>query len=517
MKKRKYASGTKVKNYIETPNQALSKNALDMDISMIEGMTDPMANLLGMLGNAGMQVGTSMLGSKVPGIGGQLIKGASPFLQNLAQMAFGGSVPSVPVEIEGNEVGEMPNGKVFEAKGPSHENGGIDVSLPEGTEMYSKRIKVDGVSMADRKKKRNKRQVSLEELLNKNATDKLLKNSLERTIETNTTEEEADTKIQETVKSLLNPENQGFAYGGGVKTLPKYGLGDTVNMDSFMENEAMRLEDQRMASLMPGVTMDSFMEDEAIRIEDQRMASLMPEVQPLPMDFNIGDALGMAGTAFSTFAPMQNTKNMRAGDTPNINAFEGFGNDALAALESSKEQVQGQTANALKDVNLSSASQTRKNRNSARGINQMRALDLVTNLQDKQVKADINMKASEILQTIFGQQAQLENQQDQTVMQGEQNRDGADREDRDNFFSQLSGDIATKGQGMQQMGKMFNEAKSNKISEEAINSMSKFGFNWKNGVLYDSNNNPSTEAQRQKLATSNGYSNYTEYKKAMGL
>jgi hypothetical protein len=511
MKKRKYASGTKVKNYIETPNQALSKNALDMDISMIEGMTDPMSNILGMLGNAGMQVGTSMLGSKVPGIGGQLIKGASPFLQNLAQMAFGGSVPSVPVEIEGNEVGEMPNGKVFEAKGPSHENGGIDVSLPEGTEMYSKRIKVDGVSMADRKKKRNKRQVSLEELLNKNATDKLLKNSLERTIETNTTEEEADTKIQETVKSLLDSENQDFAYGGGVKNLPKYALGDTVKpLD--------------LTGLMKGFDMSSL---NSLQTQDIIAPPIMSGAKPTfsnilggsntESNVNIGDALGMAGTAFSTFAPMQNTKNMRAGDTPNINAFEGFGNDALAALESSKEQVQGQTANALKDVNLSSASQTRKNRNSARGINQMRALDLVTNLQDKQVKADINMKASEILQTIFGQQAQLENQQDQTVMQGEQNRDGADREDRDNFFSQLSGDIATKGQGMQQMGKMFNEAKSNKISEEAINSMSKFGFNWKNGVLYDSNNNPSTEAQRQKLATSNGYSNYTEYKKAMGL
>ena len=499
IKRKKYAVGTKVNSYVENPGQALSKNAYNMDMAMIEGMTNPLANGLDMVGNivtsAGIQGMQSAVGGMKDGLGKDIASGAASILPML--FAMGGSVPAnVPVEIEGKEVGELPNGEVFEAVGPSHENDGIDVALPEGTEMYSKRVKVDGVSMADRKKKRKKKQVSLEELLSKNPTDKLLKNSLQRTQETNEIEDEQDKKIQEVVKSSLESQNQEHAYGGGVKKLPKYEFGTTIK------------------KLGRDIDLKGF---ENIFGGQNNLASSADKDSNSSLKFNVGDAISMAGTAYSAFAPMQNTKNMRAGENPNVNAFENFGSDALAAIENSKDQVQIQTDNALSDVALSSASQTKKNRNSARGINQMRALDLATNLQDKQVKSDINMNAAQILQSIFGQQAQLENQQDQVVMQGEQNRDSADRADRDNFFSQLSQDISTKGQGIQQLGKMANQVKTNKISEEAINSMSKFGFTWKDGVLYDSNSNPATEAQRQKLASSNGYANYTDYKNAMEI
>lgn len=529
--RKKYAVGTKVNSYVENPSQALSQNAHDMDLSMIEGMTNPLANGLDIVGNiaasAGIQGMKSAVGGMKDGLGKDVASGVASILPML--FAMGGSVPAnVPVEIEGKEVGELPNGEVFEAVGPSHENDGIDVALPEGTEMYSKRVKVDGVSMADRKKKRKKKQVSLEELLSKNPTDKLLKNSLKRTQETNEIEDGQDKKIQEVVKSSLESQNQEHAYGGGVKKLPKYKfgtdikkLGEDIDLKGFENIFGGQNNLASLNNLDFNTSMPTSENNYGLSEIEEKFFGTTPKTKNensnSPLKFNVGDAMSMAGTAYSAFAPMQNTKNMRAGKNPNVNAFENFGSDALAALENSKDQVQIQTDNALSDVALSSASQTKKNRNSARGINQMRALDLVTNLQDKQVKSDINMNAAQILQSIFGQQAQLENQQDQVVMQGEQNRDAADRADRDNFFSQLSQDISTKGQGIQQLGKMANQIKTNKISEEAINSMSKFGFNWKNGVLYDSNNNPATEAQRQKLASSNGYDNYTDYKNAMGI
>src|SRR5690606_38310385 len=97
---------------------------------------------------------------------------------------FGGEVPGVPVEVEGEEVAHTPEGLLMEFFGPKHEQGGVPVSLPAGTEVYSDRIKVDGVTMADRKKKREKKTISLEALLEKNATDSLIKNATSRTKQT---------------------------------------------------------------------------------------------------------------------------------------------------------------------------------------------------------------------------------------------------------------------------------------------------------------------------------------------
>ena len=47
---------------------------------------------------------------------------------------------------------ETPNGMVSQLKGPSHENGGIDLNIPQNSDIYSKRIKIDGKTIAQRKK-----------------------------------------------------------------------------------------------------------------------------------------------------------------------------------------------------------------------------------------------------------------------------------------------------------------------------------------------------------------------------
>lgn len=60
------------------------------------------------------------------------------------------------VEIEGKEAVQLPNGQSYMAEGPSHENGGIPIELPVGSRVYSKRVKKDGKSMAERKAKRDR-------------------------------------------------------------------------------------------------------------------------------------------------------------------------------------------------------------------------------------------------------------------------------------------------------------------------------------------------------------------------
>lgn len=112
--------------------------------------------------------------------------------------AQGGQVPqNVPVEVEGQEMYEMPNGETGEFQGPSHENGGIPISLPEGTKIYSDRLKINGKTMADRKEKRENNIKKLEKLLTKNPNDRFIKESLKRQQETAQLEEAQDMQMQE--------------------------------------------------------------------------------------------------------------------------------------------------------------------------------------------------------------------------------------------------------------------------------------------------------------------------------
>ena len=59
-------------------------------------------------------------------------------------------------------------------------------------------------------------------------------------------------------------------------------------------------------------------------------------------------------------------------------------------------------------------------------------------------------------------------------MQGEQARDLADRQDRDNFFKQHSADLQNMGQMYQAQGRMMNEILRRNQSMKSINQMSKY-------------------------------------------
>ena len=69
------------------------------------------------------------------------------------QFAQGGMVldyndPNANAELELQETFQMPNGQVGMVDGPSHENGGIAVDLPEGTRIWSDKLKYGGKTFA---------------------------------------------------------------------------------------------------------------------------------------------------------------------------------------------------------------------------------------------------------------------------------------------------------------------------------------------------------------------------------
>ncbi len=89
--------------------------------------------------------------------------------------AMGGTAGGVPIEVEHDEVLQMPNGKLHQMKGRTHESGGIDIDVPKGTKIYSDRVKIDGKTMQERKLSREKSLARLEKLSKESPVNKLIK------------------------------------------------------------------------------------------------------------------------------------------------------------------------------------------------------------------------------------------------------------------------------------------------------------------------------------------------------
>jgi hypothetical protein len=159
--------------------------------------------------------------------------------------AQGGQVPqNIPVEVEGQEMYEMPNGQMGEFEGPSHENGGIPVALPEGTKVYSDRLKVNGKTMADRKDKREKNIAKLEKLLGKSPHDKFLRQSLERQKETASLEEQSDMAMQEQANQQQAQQEQAM--------MQEQAMAGLMQDPAMMQQMGMMMYGGKLANGSPG-------------------------------------------------------------------------------------------------------------------------------------------------------------------------------------------------------------------------------------------------------------------------
>lgn len=409
--------------------------------------------------------------------------------KSLPMFAMGGNVP---IEAEGDEVIQTPNGQTKEIEGPSHEQGGVDMDVPEGSKIYSDRLQIDGKSMADRKKAREKALQRLQKLSEKSPKDKLLKNSLERTTEVLQMEEAQDMQIQEAAQQIMNPSterkkfnNGGYAWSSGMSNDIGYWTGSGLTKEQFDEQNGIFTIDpnQQSKSIVPDSVLG---QGQAIQLQPNNNEPIASKItQKSATGPTIGDYAGMAGNLFNAFAPLMNTLNNRKGDKPNINAYKNFGKDALEANSQMKDYVAGQRENALTALRQQMNSSKAANRDNARSINTIRALDLATDMGYGKGMNSIYDAFSQQMMGILGQQAQLENQQDQYVMAGEQARDLADRQDRDNFYIQKGQDLANLGNNVQSFGKNLNTMQGNKDMNSLISQLSQFGL----GFVRDENGN----------------------------
>jgi hypothetical protein len=403
--------------------------------------------------------------------------------------ALGGTI-----EVEGQEVAELPNGQLLDFMGPSHEQGGIDASLPKGTDIFSKRIRIEGKTMAERKKARNKRLEKMEKLAENSKSDAAIKKSYERTLETYTREEEADLSIQGMMNMILGDPNEGGEKAfAGIIGDPRFkdfinqysddasaGVGlDSTGFTDFTINDpkAFALPTNKATT---GISVPNAADTKSALLGNLGKSGAVPEkgfdLESLLGNLTGGDAIGQIGNLISTFAPLRNTLNNRATDTPNVNEFKDFGVDALASNDLAQRNVAEQKVNADRKIELGKNAAVRRGRNSSRGVNTMRAMDLAGELNANLAQGNTNDIMARQMMQLLAQRSGLENQQDQAVMAGEQQRDLADRQDKDNFATQKGRDLSTIGTGVQQIGKDANDVKEREIIRNLLNQLSKYGI-----------------------------------------
>ena len=481
MKKKKYNYGTGyngvVRNYLETPDFAIKESQINVAKAEEEAMKNGWSQAMGIFGNFLMS-NSSSIGSG---------------LSELSKKAMGGTAKGVNIEAEGGEIIETPEGGMAELEGAKHSEGGIALQVPEGTKIFSEQLKgINGLSMADRKKKREKNKMKYEKLSKNNPSDMTLKETLNRIMKANAAEEKED-MMQMEFADMFQNSTKKYAKGGYVNSegwppfdfSNLFGMPDLSKMTGTSEDlhrEAPMMDFSKEAgsadeyTLKQGTDLSSFTEKNPNKkslVDGKSKGPWLEKaigiLQKGISNTTAGDTAGVFGNLYSIFANSKNTQANRAGDTPNINAYKDFGNDALQANSEAKEYIKGQRDSALLGLETSKVAATKRGRNSSRGVNQMKAMDIASEMNANKSQRAIYDNFSKQMMGLFTQQAGLENQQDSVVMKGEDMRDTRDREDRDNYFSQMATDIASKGEGIQNIGSILNKKKERKVKGEILN------------------------------------------------
>lgn len=494
VKKKKYALGSPVPY---SPDVAIMQDQINQAKAQLAASTDPTATGLNLFGAIASKVGGSLMAKGIDKGQGADGKGLEGFLnKNQGSMqsvlgllqgmttdefAMGGVAQKVNINAEGKEIVQAPGGDPMELVGASHNNGGIDLAVPEGTEIYSQRLKgPDGRTMAARKKARENKESSLGKTLQNAPTDKLLRNAFSRTKQANAVVDAQDMNKMK-VAQMMDELGQAYATGGPVK---KYAIGGTVPKPAWMSDpildptrhlgEGTLTDADLTASLASQYTPSvkpTPITTPAVK-ETSALTDIFNTLGDATKDITFGDALGLYGQYKASTDPMKNTLKQRSLDQPNINAYKDYGKRGLNEIEKAKGFLAGQKASGLKSIVSDQVAASSRNRAGARGINTLRALDIATDAQAQKAKEAVNNQYSQMLSSLFEKTSGLYNQQDQMFMQGEDKRIAADLADRDAYYTALAKDIATRNTGTQYIAKNINEIKTRKTTGELINKLS---------------------------------------------
>ena len=467
MAKKKYLTGGSVKSdYMTNPLQALYEDQMNKTKAEASANAGFLPNFLQTIG--------PMLGQAV----------SSGAFGGLPKAATGGSFNDMQaINAEGGEVVESPDGEVMKLKGPSHESGGIDLAVPGGTDIYSKRIKgPDGKTMAERKKARTDKLKEFEKKLEKNPGDVLLKKSYSRMKQAFDMADEQDVATMNAAREE-EEETPEFADGGTVMSMLQklfQQQGQIPDMQNLMATSGQTPGVTPTAGITGGITGGGYSEpvtqDE---VSTGQVVTAKTEKSWLDslggLGVSAGDVMGMAGNFMGSMALNKNIRDSM-NNIPNVNAFKDYGKEGLQENQNVINSLKSLRDDALRGLTGRSNTQRANLRGNARGVNQMRAGDLAVSQAEEQATNNVNNTFTSQMMNALAQRSGLLTQRDQKVMTGEQAVNLANQQDLAAAQEALATGRLNNAFTMSKTGGTLNRIKersvTDKLQQELTNNIS---------------------------------------------
>jgi hypothetical protein len=222
------------------------------------------------------------------------------------------------------------------------------------------------------------------------------------------------------------------------------------------------------------------------------------------LDYTRGDLMGMAGTLYGGLGPMMGTMMNRMMTPAEVNTYTEYGAEGLRAMQEAQALAAINRDKQLGDIKLGEEAGRQRGRNSARGVNTLRALDIASDMGANQAQGQAYNSYAQQMMQMLGQKAQMENQQDQVIMSGEERKRERELQNLDNFYTNMVENMTNQATLMQKQGKDMNTAKYNKDVLSLSRYYSKYGIATREGAngleLYDPNTDKKlTPEQAQKV------------------
>ena len=190
----------------------------------------------------------------------------------------------------------------------------------------------------------------------------------------------------------------------------------------------------------------------------------------------LGDAIGMYATYKGYKDHDRLIDEERTSDTPNINPYKNFGQRGLAELDKYASYLTQQRDRSLMELERNNAVNNANIGANTRSINQARTFmqagqnDYINNKSN--IDNSYNQAQAQRSQMRSGQL----NNMDQYSMQGEYQRDLADRQDKAAYFQNKLNAVQSRINAMQSLGSNLNAIKLNNKTNNLIRQLSNYGF-----------------------------------------
>lgn len=187
---------------------------------------------------------------------------------------------------------------------------------------------------------------------------------------------------------------------------------------------------------------------------------------------SLGNTVGLASQALGNIGSLMTTIDSR--EIKKENSFANYATDALSKMAEMESMAGSMRDMQMQNLALSKNTARDNNRNTARGINSQRALDMGVYTGGMQQQRAIDIGHQEQLMNIAGQEAGMLLDRDRNVMGGQERTDALNQANRDNYLSNLSQDFQNFGAMGQQYAKNQNQIQSDATAARLI-SEGKYG------------------------------------------